>query len=185
MFVGYARVSSTGQKLDIQLDLLAKAGCEQVYQEKESGKSASNRHQLQEAIRFVRKGDCIVVTKLDRLARSMSDLWKLVMELESKGAALRVINQPEIDTTTKHGKVIITLLGYLADTERDMILSRTAEGRAKAVAAGRRMGRKPTLTDSTIKAIRKDKEQGKLSGSEIAAKHGISRSHLYRLLAAT
>lgn len=182
MKIGYARVSTTGQSLEVQLEALKLEGCDEIFQEKESGKVADMREQLQAALKFARKGDMLVVTKLDRLARSVSDLWSIVNQLEAKFVALKVIDQPLIDTSKPEGKVVITLFGYVAETERSLILERTAEGRLKAKAKGVRFGAKPKLTDEALKAAIAEYNLGKLSANDVAKKHGISRSSLYRLM---
>jgi DNA invertase Pin-like site-specific DNA recombinase len=182
MKIGYARVSTTGQSLDTQLEALKLDGCDEIFQEKESGKAAETREQLQAALKFVRKGDMLVVTKLDRLARSVSDLWRLVNQLETKGAALKVIDQPLIDTSKAEGKVIITLFSYVAETERNLILERTAEGRLKAKAKGVKFGAKPKLSDAQLLAAINEFKQSTQSSTKVAEKHGISRSSLYRLM---
>ena len=104
MIIGYARVSSTGQNLDVQIEKLTKAGCEKIFQEKESGKSAENRNELNKAIEFAREDDVLVITKLDRLARSMNDLTGITNELTHKGTGFIVIDQ-DINTTTPTGKL--------------------------------------------------------------------------------
>ena len=182
MKVGYARVSTTGQSLDIQLEALKSNGCEELFQETESGKSADNREQLKTALQFVRKGDALVVTKLDRLARSMVDLGNIADTLKIKGADLIVLGQGGIDTTTSTGMLMFNMLGSFAQFERDLILERTAEGRAKAKAKGVKFGRKVKLDDIKLQEAIAEYKQRNLSASEVARKHGISRSSLYRLM---
>lgn len=183
MKVGYARVSTTGQSLEVQLDALQSAGCEKVFKEKQSGKTADDREELNSALEYVREGDVLVCTKLDRLARSMSDLWAIITKLESKGVGLKVLDQPLIDTTTREGKLVVTMFGYVAETERSLILERTNEGRAKAKAKGVRFGRKQKLDESKLRLVIDDFRQGRLSAQDLAEKHGISRSTLYRHMA--
>lgn len=183
MKIGYARVSTTGQSLESQLEDLASAGCDKVFQEKQSGKTADSRKQLQAALEFVREGDTLICTKLDRLARSISDLWAIVNDLQAKGAAIRVLDQPLIDTSKPEGKLIMTMFGYVAETERAFILERTADGRAKAKAKGVQFGRKPKLDDKKLQLAIDDYRQGSLSAGDVAKKHGISRASLYRLMA--
>jgi DNA invertase Pin-like site-specific DNA recombinase len=158
MKVGYARVSITGQSLEVQLEALKNAGCEpdSVYQEKRSGKSVDGRPQLQAALKFIRKGDTLVVTKLDRLARSVYDLHKIAQQLKEKAADLVVLNQADIDTTSKYGKLIFTILGAVAELERDLILERTAEGREKAKTAGVHMGRHATVDPDALANLKKE-----------------------------
>lgn len=182
MKVGYARVSTTGQSLEVQLEALRAAGCEEIFQEKESGKTADNREQLQALLRFIRKGDTLVCTKLDRLARSVGDLDKIAGLLKEKEADLLVLGQAGLDTSTPTGKLLFNMLGAIAEFERDLILERTAEGRAKAKANGVSFGRKRKLDDHKLQLVIDDYKQGKLSANEVAKKHGISRSSLYRLM---
>lgn len=181
--IGYARVSTNGQSLELQREALTKSGCEELFEEKLSGKQAGNRPQLQAAMKFIRKGDILVVTKLDRLARSMTDLWALITKLEEKSAHLEVLQQPEINTTKREGKLIVSLLGYVAETERQLILERTAEGRARAKAAGKHMGRRPSLSDKQLSGLKKDAAKWEGSMAELGKKYGISRASVYRLLA--
>lgn len=179
--IGYARVSTTGQSLETQLAALQAAGCTKIYQEKLSGKSTSNREQYKAALDYIREGDVLIVTKLDRLARSISDLWETVRAIEQKGAALKVLDQPLIDTTTKEGKLVMTMFGYVAETERSLILERTQEGREKAKAAGVKFGRKETITPEIAQAALEDFKAGNESSVVIAKRHGLSRASLYRL----
>lgn len=182
MKVGYARVSTTGQSLEVQLETLQQAGCDEVFQEKQSGKLADNREQLQAVLKYVRKGDTLVCTKLDRLARSIGDLDKIAKTLKEKGVELIVLGQSGIDTTTPSGKLMFNMLGAFAEFERDLILERTNEGRIKAKKAGVQFGRKPKLDDNKLQSAINDYKQGSLSASEVAKKYGISRASLYRLM---
>lgn len=131
--IGYARVSSVGQSLDVQLDKLTKAGCERVYQEKVSGTSTDGREQLAELLRYVREGDDVVITKLDRLGRSLADLLDITEQLEAKGVTLRVLDQ-NLETTTAQGKLMFTMLGAFAEFETALRKERQMEGIAKAKA---------------------------------------------------
>lgn len=187
MKVGYARVSTTGQSLEVQLEALKKAGCtrDSIYQEKLSGKSADGRPQLQAALKFIRKGDTLVVTKLDRLARSVYDLHKIAQQLKEKAADLIVLDQADIDTTTKYGKLIFTILGAVAELERDLILERTAEGRVKAKAAGVHMGRRSKLTADEVVELKKVAKKWKGTKAELGEKYGLSRASVYRLIEAS
>lgn len=116
--IGYARVSSAGQSLDVQLDKLGKAGCSKVYQEKRSGRQAENRPELQAALEYLRDGDVLIVCRLDRMARSVLDLAKIADRLRQKGVSLRVLDQG-FDTTTSEGKLMLNLLGAFAEFEAD------------------------------------------------------------------
>ncbi len=181
MKIGYARVSTTGQDYNTQLSKLQGEGCEKVFSEKQSGKSADNRIELQRAIEFAREGDVLVITKLDRLARSMGDLWAIVRELEAKGVAFKVLDQAGMDTSSATGKLLFNILGSIAEFERDLINARTEEGRQAAKAKGIKFGRKAKLTDDQLAALRGDVDSGYLTKQEIADKYGIARNSVYRL----
>jgi DNA invertase Pin-like site-specific DNA recombinase len=182
MKIGYARVSTTGQSLEAQLAALQAEGCEEIFQEKLSGKSADTRKQLKAALVMCRKGDILISTKVDRLARSMTDLWDIVSTLEGKKAALKILDQPLIDTTRPEGKVVVTLFSYVAETERQLILERTAQGRERAKAKGVRFGRKATLTPKQLQSLQKDAQGWEGSMAELGKKYQLSRSSVYRLL---
>lgn len=182
MKVGYARVSTVGQSLETQLDELTKEGCEKIFQEKASGKDADKREQLQSALEFVRSGDVLVITKLDRLARSMGDLSIISKKLKDKGVGLKAINQPEIDTTSAIGELLFNVLGAVASFERALINERTAEGRAKALKKGVKFGAKAKLTDKQISELKSELNTWEGSKSELASKYDISRASLYRLV---
>jgi DNA invertase Pin-like site-specific DNA recombinase len=181
--IGYARVSTTGQSLEAQLSSLQAEGCEEIFSEQRSGASRDSRVQLSAALQMCRRGDVLITTKLDRLARSMTDLWSIVGKLEGKRTALKVLDQPLIDTTKAEGKVVVTLLGYVAEMERQLINDRTSAGRERAMAKGVKFGRKPSLTSNQLEALKA--ESGTWGGSvtELGSKYGISRSSVYRLLA--
>jgi len=180
MRIGYARVSSSGQRLDVQIDRLA--DCDRVFHEKMSGKSAKGRLELQNALDFVRDGDVFVVTKLDRLARSVVDLASIVQKLESKKVDLVVLDQG-IDTTTMYGRLQFNILAAIGEFERELIRERSMEGREKAIARGVKFGAKPKLTKKEIEDLIKDFEAPGCSKTEIAGHYGISRSSVYRLYA--
>lgn len=183
MKVGYARVSTTGQSLEGQIASLQAEGCEKLFEEKLSGKSADTRPQLQAAIQWCRKGDVLVCTKLDRLARSMIDLWDIVTKLEGKETALRVLDQPLIDTSKPEGKVVLSLLGYVAETERQLINERTAQGRERAKAKGVQFGRKAALSDKQLAELRAEAIGWTGAMADLGKKYGVSRASVYRLIA--
>jgi DNA invertase Pin-like site-specific DNA recombinase len=143
--IGYARVSTDGQTLQAQTDALQGVGCARIYAEKVSG-AYSDRPQLAKAIQALGNGDVLVVCKLDRLARSTRDLLNTLDAIGKAGASFKSLADQWADTTTPHGRLMLTVLGGLAEFERHLILSRTAEGRTRAQAAGIRFGRKPSLT---------------------------------------
>ena len=142
--IGYARVSSTGQKLEVQRELLEKEGCNSIFEEKLSGKNLE-RPELVLLLRTVRKSDTVVITKLDRLARSMSDFWNVYDQIKEKGASLKILNMG-LDTNSSQGRLMMGVLSSVAEFERELIKERQADGIAKAKAAGKHLGR-PRLTD--------------------------------------
>ncbi|MGR3248553.1 MAG: recombinase family protein [Paracoccus sp. (in: a-proteobacteria)] len=182
MIVGYARTSTTDQKagLEGQLRDLRAAGCEEIYQEEVSSVDTANREQLAAALRFIRKGDVLVVSKLDRLARSVAHLNELVKEIEGKGASLRILDM-SIDTATPNGRLMLNLLGSIAQFEREIMLERQREGIAKAKAEGKYKGRKPTARAKTEEVLRLVKEEG-LPAAEVASRLGIGRASVYRII---
>ncbi|MGL4184741.1 MAG: recombinase family protein [Thiotrichaceae bacterium] len=181
MKIGYARVSTTGQDYETQLTKLKAEGCEKIFSEKQSGKSTESRVQLKAALEFCREGDTLIITKLDRLARSMGDLWQIVRELDTKGVGFKVLDQAGMDTTTPTGKLMFNILGSIAEFERDLINARTEEGRKAAKAKGVQFGRKAKLGDEQMEAVRDDVKAGILSMEAIGEKHGISRKTVYRI----
>ena len=180
MLVGYARVSSVGQSLDVQLAALNEAGCEKIFAEKQSGTTVGQREQLHDALEFVREGDTLVVTRLDRLARSASDLHTIVSQLSRKGVSFRCLQQSGIDTSTSTGKLLLSMLAAIAEFETDIRKERQREGIERAKAAGVYKGRKPSV-DAT--AVRQLHEQG-VSPTLIAKQLGIGRASVYRALQA-
>ncbi|GJE46590.1 recombinase family protein [Methylobacterium soli] len=176
---GYARVSSTDQDLSIQEAVLRTAGCEMIRAEKKSGTTTTGRTELQNLMDFARKGDTIVVTRIDRLARSIADLATIVRELEAKEVALRATEQP-IDTSTAAGRCFLQMLGVFAEFETNLRKERQLEGIAKAKAAGvyAGKGRPPSISPEKVRELHK---QG-LGPSAIAKELGISRMTVHRAL---
>src|SRR3984893_9690568 len=155
MIIAYARVSTDGQSLESQLSALKLACAERTFSEKVSGVK-TDRRELAKAIASLGQGDVLLVTRLDRLARSTRDLLNVLDAIGKVGAGFRSIADPWADTTTAHGKLMITILGGLAEFERSLILARTGEGRQRAMLKGVRFGRKPKLTPSRVaEAIRR------------------------------
>jgi DNA invertase Pin-like site-specific DNA recombinase len=150
---GYARVSTIGQSLDTQITALKAAGCERIYQEKASGKSKDGRSQLKRLLKELSDGDVIVVTRLDRLARSTLDLLRIVEAVRAAGASFKSLRETWADSASMHGRLFLTILGGLAEFERELTLERTAEGRAKAKANGTRLGRDFKLTGHQRRAV--------------------------------
>lgn len=181
MLVGYARTSTLDQKagLEAQLEALKEVGCERIYEEQVSSVDARARERLAECLSFIREGDTLVVTKLDRLARSVSHLGAIREELGVKGAELRIIDL-NMDTNTPTGKLMINLLGSIAEFEREIMLERQREGIAKAKALGKYKGRKPTARLQASDVISLSKEG--VGASEIAKRLGIGRASVYRIL---
>jgi DNA invertase Pin-like site-specific DNA recombinase len=179
MEIGYARVSSTGQDLGIQLDALKTAGCDKIFQEKRSGTSTAGRDELAEALDFAREGDVIVVTRLDRLARSVIDLHQIIAKLAAKGVGFRALQQSGVDTTTSTGKLTLAILGAVAEFETDLRKERQREGIEKAKAAGIYKGRKPSVARDQVAAL---KAEG-LGATEIAKRLGVGRASVYRVMA--
>ena len=140
--IGYARVSTTDQKLEVQLEALKKASAERIYQEQASGADGA-RVELAALLDYVRQGDTVIACKLDRLARSTKHLLNIVERLTGKGVTLKILNI-DLDTGTPTGKLMLTMLGAIATFEREMMLERQADGIAKAKEQGKYLGRKPT-----------------------------------------
>lgn len=179
MKVGYARVSSLGQSLDTQIEKLNAFGCERLFQEKRSGASTGKREAVKAALEFCREGDVLVITKLDRLARSMFDLQGITQELERKKVDLVVLDQ-KIDTTTPTGRLTFHLLGAVAEFERDLINERRNEGMEKAKERGVRFGRKPKLSDAEIEELRSAFRAGE-KRMDLMKRFGVSKATFYRL----
>src|SRR5215475_14301468 len=142
--VGYARVSSSGQDLAVQLEKLK--GCDKVFKEKRSGVD-TGRPELKRCLDYLREGDTLLVTKLDRLARSTSDLYRIISELAEKGVSFRVGDDPSIDTASRTGKLVMGILALIAEFENDIRRERQTDGIKKAHDRGVRFGRKPLLVD--------------------------------------
>src|SRR5450755_3605344 len=176
---GYARVSSDGQSLTAQVAELKAANCNRIYQEKISG-ARSDRKQLTRLIAELGKGDVLVVTRLDRLARSTRDLLNLLDAVAKKGAGFRSLRDTWADTTTAHGRLMLTVLGGLAEFERELIRTRTGEGRQRARARGVVMGRKPKLTGHQRREVVARREAGEVL-TDIAPSYAVSPSTIRRL----
>ena len=175
--IGYARVSTTDQDLDIQIAKLKAAGCEIVRSETGSGASREGRAELETVLQFVRTGDELVVHRLDRLGRSTRDVLNLVHELDAKGASLRIL-EPEITTAGDMGRMVITVLGMVADMELKFIKDRQRAGIEAAKTKGVYKGRKKSVDEAEI---RKLASEG-ISKAQIARNLGISRMTVYRTL---
>lgn len=179
MFIGYARTSTVDQVagFESQIKELQSAGCEKIFREQVS--SIEKRSQLQSAIEFIREGDTLIVTKLDRLARSVSDLMKIIQELESKKVGLRILNLG-MDTSTPTGKLMLVILGGIAQFEREIMLERQREGISKAKSDGKYKGRKPLQSNIKENVIRL--ASSGMTKVVIANQLGIGEATVYRIL---
>ncbi|MGH1417133.1 MAG: recombinase family protein [Pelagimonas sp.] len=179
--IGYARTSTLDQKAGLeaqQRDLKAQ-GCDRVFVEQVSSVDVKERHELARALDHIRSGDTLVVAKLDRLARSSQHLLEILEALTAKGAALRILNMG-IDTGTPTGKLMLTIMGGVAEFERAIMLERQREGIAKAKAAGKYKGRKPTARAKADQVTALHREG--IGATEIARRVGIGRASVYRIL---
>jgi DNA invertase Pin-like site-specific DNA recombinase len=174
---GYARVSTNDQDLTTQIEALKAAGCDPIRHEKRSGTSRADRTELDTLLAFLRKGDTLVVTRIDRLARSVADLQDVVRELKAKGAHLKATEQP-IDTSTAAGKAFLDMLGVFAEFETNLRRERQMEGIAKAKAEGVYKGRKPSIDAARVRALAAEG----LGATEIARRLSIGRASVYRML---
>lgn len=177
MLYGYARVSTADQDLTLQEEALKAAGCDLVVSEKVTGTSREGRQELERLLQFIREGDTLVVTRIDRLARSIGDLQDIVRGLKAKGVSLRATMQ-SVDTSTAAGKAFLDMLGVFAEFETNLRKERQAEGIAKAKAAGVYKGRRPEIDRAAILRL---KAEG-LGATAIAKRLGIGRASVYRIL---
>lgn len=176
MIVGYARVSSSSQSLEVQHEQLDAAGCEKVFAEKRSGRTTEGRDALVDAIDFVREGDVLAVTRFDRLARSVVDLHRLIERLTAKGCGFRVLQQSGVDTTTSTGKLTLSILGAVAEFEADIRRDRQRDGIERAKANGVYRGRKASIDTARIEALM----AAGMAPAAIAREMGIGRASVYR-----
>jgi DNA invertase Pin-like site-specific DNA recombinase len=176
---GYARVSSVDQDLSIQKQALEAVGCEVIRAEKVSGSSRQGREELEQLMQFLRPGDTLVVTRIDRLARSVGDLQDIVRALRDRGVDLKATEQP-IDTSTAAGKAFLDMLGVFAEFETSLRRERQMEGISEAKARGVYKGRKRSIDRDEVERLRGEG----LGASEIAKRMGIGRASVYRLLSA-
>jgi DNA invertase Pin-like site-specific DNA recombinase len=178
--IGYARVSTYGQTLDSQLEQLRAAGCgsRNIYREKVTG-ARSDRRELLRMLRRLAPGDVVTVTRIDRLARSTLDLFGIVKRIVDAKAQFRSLAEPWADTGTSTGRLMLAVLGGLADVERDLIRTRTAEGRSRAKAQGKHMGRPASLTPVQQKEATRRRAQG-ATLQELADSYGRSISTMRR-----
>src|SRR5262252_2674503 len=177
---GYARVSSDGQCLDAQQEALAAAGAAKIFAEKLSGASATNRKELARVLAKLEPGDVLLVTRLDRLARSTRDLLNVLDAVGKAGAGFRSLADAWADTTSAHGRLMLTVLGGLAEFERELIKARTEDGRKRAQARGVRFGRKLKLTPHQRQEALARREAGEAL-TEIGRSYNVSHSTISRL----
>lgn len=176
---GYARVSTIDQDFTLQEQALRAAGCEVIRAEKVTGTSRTGRTELQVLLDFLRRGDTLVVTRIDRLARSIKDLQDIVYTLKEQGVTLKAIEQP-IDTRSAAGKAFLDMLGVFAEFETNLRRERQIEGIAAAKSRGVYRGRKPSVNTAEIQRLRLE---DKLGATEIARRLGVGRATVYRALA--
>jgi DNA invertase Pin-like site-specific DNA recombinase len=177
--IGYARVSTTGQTLDAQLEQLKAEGCAKIYREKESG-ARDDRRELQRMLKDLAAGDVVIVTRINRLSRSVFDLFTIVKRITDAGGQFRSLAEPFADTTTSTGRLMLAVLGGVADVERDLIRTRTAEGRSRAKARGQHMGRPPALTPPQQKEARQRRAEG-ATLKELAQSYNVGITTISRL----
>jgi len=176
--IGYARVSSYGQSLDVQLEKLR--DCDRVFQEKQSARSTESRTQLALCLDYVRDGDVLVITKLDRLARSTRDLLNILNRLDQKQVKLHVIDQ-QIDTSTPAGMLLVTMLGAIAAFENDLRKERQTDGIALARRKGVKFGRRSVLSDEQVLEMRQKRSEG-VKIADLMSLYGVSKASVYRTL---
>ena len=177
---GYARVSTNGETLDAQLEALKAAGCETIVHETVSGAHA-RRPQLASLLTTIARGDALIVSRLDRLARSTRDLLEILGAIAERGASFRSLGDPWADTTTPQGGLMLTVLGGLAAFERDLIRLRTGEGRSRAKARGTPMGRPPKLTPQQRREALQALASGQATQADLVRRFNVSQSTISRL----
>ncbi|WP_284948335.1 recombinase family protein [Acidisoma cladoniae] len=179
--IGYARVSTYGQTLDAQLEQLDADGCAKVFRETASGAQA-DRRELNRMLKALSPGDMVTVTRIDRLARSTFDLFAIVKRITDAKAQFRSLAEPWADTATSTGRLMIAVLGGLADVERDLIRTRTAEGRSRAKERGQHMGRPSKMTPQQAAEARQRRQDG-ATLKELAESYNVGRATISRLIA--
>lgn len=179
--IGFARVSTIEQDLTLQIEALKVAGCEDIFHGKQSGVSGENETKLLELFRYIRKGDVVIVTKLDRIGRSLKSILAAIDEIHTKKATLRTLDGV-IDTsnTSPFAKATVALISVFAQLDRDLIIARTSEGRAAAQAAGKHMGRPPKISDEDREKIKRALKNDPNVSAQ-ARKYGVSRTTIRRI----
>jgi DNA invertase Pin-like site-specific DNA recombinase len=179
--IGYARVSSTDQDFDGQVERLRAAGCTKVYAEKVSGKSTNGRRELERALKALHPGDTLVTVKLDRLARSIRDLLSLLDQIKAVGARFRALDDPWCDTTTPQGELILTVMGGLAEFERKLIRQRCDEGIKRAKEQGKHFGRKFLLDTGQCRVVAERYAAGETM-KKLSIEYGVGEATIWRAL---
>jgi DNA invertase Pin-like site-specific DNA recombinase len=179
--LGYARVSTKGQDYQAQVEALKAAGCQRIYSEKASAKSTSGRPQFKRLMKDLLPGDTVVVAKLDRLARSTRDLANVLHELTEQSCGLTSLHETWCNTSTPVGRLMITIMGGIAEFERGLIHARTEEGIERAKAKGTKFGRKPKLTPEQVRKAADLYANGK-SQPELALMYDVSEATIWRAL---
>lgn len=179
-YVGYARVSTAEQNLDLQIEALQKIGCLKIFTDIASG-AKSDRPGLEEALNYLREGDTLVVWKLDRLGRSLAHLLQVIESLSQRNIQFKSITDSAIDTTTPSGQLMLSMIAALSEFERNLIRERTKEGLAVAKARGRKGGRRPVITDQKLKKAKQLIDKG-LTVREAASAISVGKSSLYEAL---
>lgn len=180
MIIGYARISTTGQNLDGQTDLLTQAGCERIYSEKISGAKVQ-RPELERMLDALREGDTVVITELTRLGRSVKELFSIIERVHEAGASIKSLRETWLDTTTPQGNLLFTIFAGLSQFERDLIRQRTKSGLEAARARGRKGGR-PKAASGKLETALKMYDSKLHTIAEITTATGISRATLYRAI---
>ena len=180
--LGYAGVSTVGQTLEAQLDQLEAVECSRIYREKVSGAKV-DRKELGNLVKSIAAGDQVVVTRIDRMARSVFELFAIVKKIIDAGGQFLSLAEPWADTSTSTGRLMIAVLGGLADVERDLIRARAGEGRTRAKLRGQHMGRPPKMTVAQKQEARRRRKDGE-SVADLSRSHGVSPAAIYRCAAA-
>lgn len=181
MLIGYARVSTIDQNLDLQRDALLGAGCEKIFEEKKSGKAGTKRPALESVLEYLRPSDVLVVWKLDRLGRSLVEMMRTIDMLRRREVQFQSLTE-HFDSSTAHGRFALQMHGAIAEYFLDLNRERTIEGLRAALARGRKGGRKKKLTESDLDVARALLQAGTLSVSDVAKRMGVSRTTLYSYL---
>jgi DNA invertase Pin-like site-specific DNA recombinase len=178
MLIGYARVSTLDQNLDLQRDALTRAGCEKIFEEKKSGKAGTKRPELDAALAFLRPDDILVVWKLDRLGRSLVEMMRTIDTLRRQDIKFQSLTE-HFDSETAHGRFALQMHGAMAEYFLDLNRERTVEGLKAALARGRKGGRRKKLSDADIEAARAMLSAGTIPVAEIARRMGVGRTTFY------